>query len=88
MHCIQIHLKTISMKKEKSYDDEPVYYCKRCLSLSIKQMPFMKDQDYCGECGTTDIGVAENIEEWKEMYRKKYGHDYVVKRELKWPYWC
>ena len=75
------------MAKEKSYDDEPVYYCKRCLSLNIKQMPHVKGQCYCGECGTTSIDSAD-IEEWKEMYRKKYGHDFVVKRELKWPYWC
>lgn len=47
----------------------------------------MDGQDYCAECGTTDVGSA-NIEEWKKLYRKKYGRDYVVKRELKWPYWC
>lgn len=50
-------------------------------------MPCVENQDYCGECGTTDIGTT-SIEEWKEMYKKKYGHDFVVKRELKWPYWC
>ena len=75
------------MRKKKSYNDDPVYYCKRCLSLSIKQMPHVKGQDYCAECGTTDIGNTD-IEEWKEMYKKKYGHDFVQKRELKWPYWC
>ena len=74
------------MKKDKSYDDEPVYFCKRCLSLNIKQMPVVK-QDYCEECGSADIG-STSIEEWKEMYKKKYGHDYIQKRELKWPYWC
>lgn len=47
----------------------------------------MKDQDYCGECGATDIGEA-HIEEWKSMYKEKYGHDYIIKKELKWPYWC
>ena len=70
-----------------NYDDDPVYYCKRCLSLNIKDMPFNKNQGYCADCTTTDIGTA-TIEEWKELYRKKYGHDYVEKRELKWPYWC
>ena len=73
--------------KDSSYDDEPVYYCKRCLSLSIGQMPFKKDQDYCMECGTTDIGTT-TIEEWTKMYKEKYGHDYVQKRVLNWPYWC
>lgn len=69
-------------------DDDPVFYCRRCLSLSIKQMPFVENQDYCAECGSADIAVADNIEVWKEMYKKKYGHDYIIKRELKWPYWC
>ena len=75
------------MNKEKSYDDEPVYYCRRCLSLCIKPVPFSKEQDYCAECGTTDIGCV-GIKEWKKMYRKKYGKEFVEKKELKWPYWC
>lgn len=75
------------MNSDNSYDEEPVYYCKRCLSLNIRQMPYVKDQDYCGECGTTDIATT-SIEEWKEMYKKKYGHEFIIKRELKWPYWC
>lgn len=75
------------MKKEKSYNDDPVYYCKRCLSLKIRQNPFLKDTDYCEDCGTTDIGTT-SIEEWNRMYEEKYGHPYIVKRVLKWPYWC
>ena len=84
---VKFHFKKSSMKKEKSYDDEPVWYCKRCLSLNIKQMPHMKGQDYCSDCGATDLASAD-IEEWKELYKKKYGQDFVKKRELKWPYWC
>lgn len=75
------------MKKEKSYNDEPVWYCKRCLSLKIKQMPHVKGQDYCAECGATNLESAD-IEEWKKLYKKKYRHDFVQKRELKWPFWC
>ena len=75
------------MNKEESYDDDPVYYCKRCLSLNIRQMPCRKEQDYCGECGATEV-CSTTIDEWKEMYKKKYGHDFVEKRILKWPYWC
>lgn len=76
----------MSNKHQESYDDEPVFYCKRCLSLNIKQMP-ITDQEYCGECGSADIATI-GIDEWNLMYREKYGHDYIVKRELKWPYWC
>jgi len=28
------------MQKEE-YDKEPVYYCKRCLSLNIRQIPMV-----------------------------------------------
>lgn len=69
------------------YNDDPVYYCKRCLSLNIKDMPFSKDICYCADCTNADIGTT-SIEEWLEMYKKKYGHEHIEKRELKWPYWC
>jgi len=69
------------------YDDEPVYYCKRCLSLNIRQIPMLEGQYYCAECGTVELATA-TIDEWKELYRKKYGKDYIEKKELKWPYWC
>ena len=53
-------------------------------------MPFVPDQDYCADCGTAEIGTT-TIEEWNEMYKKKYGHEHITKitkKELKWPYWC
>lgn len=77
------------MDKENKdlYNEDPVYYCKRCLSLSIREMPMMPEQDYCEECGNVDVGTTD-IEEWKKMYREKYGHDYIIKVERKWPYWC
>jgi hypothetical protein len=70
-----------------TYDDDPVYYCKRCLSLNIRQMPIMESMDYCDDCGCVDIGQTD-IDHWNEMYRAKYGHDYIIKKERKWPYWC
>lgn len=72
---------------KEQYNEEPVHYCKRCLSLNIKEMPLMPEQDYCGDCGTVDTGIA-SIEEWDEMYKKRYGHQYIIKKEYKWPYWC
>ena len=75
------------MSRKKDYDEEPVFYCERCLSLSIKQIPFSENQYYCSECGATNIESAV-IEEWEAMYRKKHGHDFVEKKERKWPYWC
>ena len=81
-------LKTKDIMDKESYDDEPVYYCKRCLSLKICQVPMVENQSYCEDCGTVDIGEA-SFEEWDAMYVQKYGHHYLVKEEKrKWPYWC
>lgn len=73
------------MSKE-NYDEDPVFYCKRCLSLNIRQIPMMEDQYYCGDCGNVEMGEAQ-IEEWKALYKEKYGKDFIEKKELKWPYW-
>ena len=59
-----------------SYNDEPVYYCKNCLSLCIKTVAVDSDLDYCNDCGSTDIATA-HIEEWKELYKQRYGFDYL-----------
>ena len=70
-----------------SYDDEPVYYCKRCLSLNIRSIPLVPDQDYCGDCGAVDVETTD-IEDWKRLYKEKYGRDFIVNEQLEWPYWC
>lgn len=58
---------------EEDYNSEPVFYCKKCLSLKI--MAFDESSDYCDACGSTDIGTA-HIEEWKYMYKSKYGREF------------
>jgi len=72
--------------QKESYDDEPVFYCKRCLSLNIKQMPIV-EQDYCGDCGCAEVDTTD-IHTWNTMYEEKYGHKHIIKVEPKWPYWC
>ena len=67
---------------KKEYEEEPVYYCKRCLSLNIKEMPFMGNRDYCESCGAVEVGMA-SFEEWEKMYREKYGHSYIEKDNKK-----
>ena len=42
------------------YNDEYVYYCKHCLSLKIRSA---EEQDYCDDCGSTNIEEA-SIFEW------------------------
>lgn len=51
------------------FNDIPVYYCKHCLSLLIKEDEFVGD--YCAECGCTDIDETQ-IEDWERMYLRKY----------------
>ncbi len=57
-----------------SYEEEPVYYCRSCLSLKI--IP-IQDEEFCDLCGSTDIGTAL-IEEWEKLYESKYGHKYII----------
>jgi hypothetical protein len=65
------------MNKEE-YNNEPVYYCTHCLSLCIKGVPGMQGLDYCDDCGATDIKTT-HIEEWKNLYKSKYGFEYLEK---------
>lgn len=65
------------IEKQNDYDSEPVYYCANCLSLSIRYEETI-DSDCCKDCGGTNIKEALP-EEWEKMYKKKYGHEYVVK---------
>lgn len=63
------------MAKE-DYNDDPVFFCKSCLSLKIKTVAIGSDLDYCDECGSTDIEQT-HIEDWSKMYRERYGFNYI-----------
>ena len=56
----------------EDYNSEPVYYCKKCLSLKIMEFD---NNDYCDICGSTDIETTD-IESWREMYKNKYGKEF------------
>lgn len=58
----------INYKKEY-YNNQPVLYCKRCLSLNIREL---NNDDYCDQCGCTEI-LEGSIEQWEELNNKKYG---------------
>lgn len=64
------------MKNKDYYNEEPVLYCKHCLSLKIKNIPCMEDSDYCDECSSTDIGET-TISEWEKMYMAKFDCKYL-----------
>lgn len=61
---------------QDSFNDEPVHYCKNCLSLRIKTVIVGSDLDFCDECGSTDVDKT-HIEEWEKLFRERYGFDFL-----------
>ena len=59
------------------YNAEPVYYCRKCLSLRILDIPYLDNSEYCDKCGSTDIGQC-NIEEWETLFKERYGHSFLT----------
>lgn len=70
------------MDNSKDYNEEPVFYCKNCLSLRIKTVRTDVDLDYCDECGSTNIDKA-HIEHWQDLYKQRYGFDFLTKKLYK-----
>lgn len=60
----------------EEYNQIPVYYCRKCLSLNIKSVGTEEGCEFCDECGSTDI-VTTTIEEWENLYKNKHGHRYL-----------
>lgn len=60
-----------------AYDLEPVRFCARCYSLKIKYEEAI-DADCCMDCGSSDTLTA-SIEEWENMYERRYGRKFVMK---------
>lgn len=63
------------------YNEEPVFYCKNCLSLKVKTVPVDSDLDYCDDCGSTDIEHT-NIHDWENLYKERYGTFFLNKEEF------
>ena len=60
------------------YDNEPVHFCKKCLSLKILTGAVNGEEfDYCDDCDSEEIAVAPNIQAWEELYVGKYGHKFI-----------
>jgi hypothetical protein len=68
----------ISNFLHEQYNEEPVFYCKKCLSLRIREIEDIRNSEYCDDCGSAEIGQC-NIKEWEELYKAKYGHYYINK---------
>jgi hypothetical protein len=81
-------LKKLNMITSKEgYENDPVTYCKTCMSIHIKTIDFEKGPegeerhvDYCVPCGNTDLGSVF-LTEWEEMYAEKYGEKFLTKKK-------
>lgn len=63
--------------KQAEYNNIPVFYCKRCLSLKIRGISdSIPDSNYCDSCGSADIEQS-HIGEWEQKYIDMYGHKYI-----------
>ena len=61
----------------EDYNDEPVHYCKNCLSLRVK---IVGGFDFCDECGSTNIETA-HIDTWDKLYQERYGETFLESGE-------
>lgn len=63
---------------KEDFNDIPVYYCRKCLSLKIRTLEQINiaDQDYCEECGSTDVS-STHIGMWEDAYQYKYGYKFL-----------
>lgn len=58
---------------KEEYNDVPVHYCKKCLSLAIKRVDGM---DYCEKCGGTETWVTL-IDDWIALYKDAYNKNFL-----------
>lgn len=56
-------------KRSEQYDEEPVFYCTKCLSLKILSIEGL-DMCYCGKCGTVEVDTTD-IHTFKKLEREK-----------------
>lgn len=72
LYCIMSKLGYTNYKKD-TYEEEPVKYCKHCLSLKIREL---EGQQYCDTCGSTDIKES-NVFEWEKLYVILHGEKFL-----------
>lgn len=73
-----IYMNNSGVKIDKSeYNNEPVFYCKHCLSLKIRDAG-LPDLLYCDDCGSSNI-LSTSIVEWEKLYENKHGFKFLDK---------
>lgn len=71
------------MEQEINYNDEPVHYCKYCLSLDNPIILEGTEIEYCKYCGSTDFEES-SIEDWEKQFEEKYKQGKYLKINAKW----
>lgn len=56
------------------FNDDPVHYCKRCLSLNIRVDE--NGEEFCENCASTNI-LKTNIFKWEKLYKEMYGKSFL-----------
>ena len=60
-------------KKKEQYNNTPLCFCRKCLSISI----YSEDSlEFCLDCGGTDLAES-GIDNWKRLFYEEYGNDYM-----------
>jgi hypothetical protein len=74
-------LKKLEMITSKdNSNNEPITFCKTCLSILIKTTTMQdtgQEVDYCVACSNTDMD-STHITEWEDMYEEKYGERFLT----------
>ena len=59
---------------KQEYDNEPVWFCRDCLSLKIIKID--DKQCFCDICGNMNISETD-IKTWQKLYENKYKHKFL-----------
>ena len=65
-----------NLREEINYNEEPVFYCERCLSLKVRFVNGLSNSEYCDDCGATEIAQTD-IEDWRNKFKNRYGYDHL-----------
>lgn len=63
------------IQRKKKYDEEPVCYCKYCLSLKIIEEDGIVS---CDACGSANVDMTD-IETWEKLYEEKYRRPHILR---------
>lgn len=61
---------------KSDYNEEPVFFCSKCLSLRIRGVENQEGTEFCDECGSTEI-LQDSITNWETLYEQRYGTKFL-----------